>query len=94
MKEKFGIVPEKIIEDKRLNSYAVLLYAAFALYADDKGQCYPTTEQLMAKTRLCKNSFYKHKQLLIDCNYVVETKRRTEDGRFERNVYFLPLNKR
>jgi hypothetical protein len=81
----FAQVPVVILQDRRINASAKLVYAMMLYYAWNKNHCFPGQERLakdIGKTRVSINTAIKN----LERNGILEIRRR---GQGKTNIYIL-----
>ena len=87
---KYVSVPHKIIEDERVGTYEIAVYAVLAKFADwNTGEAFPSVPKI---AELCGCGTTKVRQALRtlrDCGHIEIVMRTDKDGRQTSNVYKL-----
>lgn len=85
----YGLIPREIMRDKNISIQAKALYSYLASFAGNSGKAYPSVELMLSELGITRNTFYKYLKELKESNAVLVKKERTEQGTFERNIYYL-----
>lgn len=96
----YGIVPKKIMIDTRITGNAKLIYSFLCTFCGNGTTAYPSVEYQCKHLPMSKDTYYKHRQLLVDYGYLkIEQKREVleyEDGTtkeiYSNNVYTIVTN--
>ncbi len=84
----FGIIPKLVMQDDQLSLAAKAIYGYFCSYAGAGNQAFPRVTRIMKDLGLCKSSYYKHFNQLVEHGYV-KTQQTYKNGRLSHNIYTL-----
>lgn len=88
----YGIMPKIVMQDKRLTIESKAIYAYIVSYAGAGNSAFPSLRKILTDLQISENRFYKHRKLLIDCNYITVTAVRNEKKVIVKNIYKLIAN--
>jgi hypothetical protein len=88
----YGIMPKTVMQDSRLTIEAKAIYAYIVSYAGAGNSAFPSLRKILTDLQISENRFYKHRKLLIDCNYITVTAVRNEKKVIVKNIYKLIAN--
>lgn len=85
----YGLIPKSIMRNKGISIQAKAVYSYLAGFAGTTQRAFPSADLITAELNISRNTFYKYLKELREIGVVEVQKERTENGTFERNVYFL-----
>lgn len=88
----YGIMPKLVMQDNRLTIEAKAIYAYIVSFAGAGSTAFPSLKKILADLSISKNRFYKHRKLLIDCNYITVRAIKNEKNEIVKNLYTLIAN--
>ena len=89
MSQGFGLSPKIVMRDKRLTVEAKAIYSYIASFAGAGSQAFPGRDLMLEKLDISPKRYYKHLQLLIECDYLRIDREVDEHGWKGRNIYTL-----
>lgn len=57
---KYSFVSNKVIRNGTLTPESRILYAILATYSTQDRKCYPTIDELVKASGMCRTTFYRH----------------------------------
>lgn len=88
----YGIMPKIVMQDNRLTIEAKAIYAYIVSYAGAGNTAFPSLKKILSDLGISKTRFYKHRLLLIDCNYITVKAIKNEKNEIIKNLYTLIAN--
>lgn len=88
MSQGFGVIPKKVMRDKRLKPEAKAIYAYLCSFAGNESVAYPSVSLMCEELGMGIERFYKHRNQLEELGYI-KVHRMKEGNRFAKNVYIL-----
>ncbi|WP_142667132.1 helix-turn-helix domain-containing protein [Enterococcus faecalis] len=88
----YGVMPKLVMQDKRLTIEAKSIYAYIVSFAGAGSTAFPSLRKILEDLQISEKRFYKHRKLLIDCNYISVTQIRNEKKEIIKNLYTLISN--
>lgn len=88
----YGLMPKLVMQDKRLTIEAKAIYAYIVSFAGAGSTAFPSLRKILEDLQISEKRFYKHRKLLIDCNYISVTQIRNEKKEIIKNLYTLISN--
>lgn len=85
----FGIIPRAIFFDARLDAKAKGIYAYFCSLAGNGTTAFPERDLILHHLNIAPNTYYKYFDQLIQYNYISVVQRKSENGRFYINDYYI-----
>lgn len=92
MSQGFGISPKIVMRDQRLTVEAKAIYCYIAAFAGGGTRSFPGRDMMIEELGMSLKRYYKHMQLLIDCDYLRIEQEKSENGLFGRNIYTIVAN--
>lgn len=92
MSQGFGLSPKIVMRDQRLTIEAKAIYSYIVSFAGGGNQSFPGRDLMVAELGISVKRYYKHLQLLIDCDYLRIEREKGENGMFGRNIYTIVAN--
>ena len=87
----FGFIPKAVMLDSRLSLKAKAIYAYFCSFAGSGNSAFPKHNTILYHLGITPPAYYKHFNLLIECNYITTVQRHI-NGRLSINDYYLNEN--
>lgn len=84
----FGIIPKRVMTDKRLSLKARGIYAYFCSFLGAGNCAFPPRDMILSDLQISEKTYQKHFRKLTALGYIV-VKNRSVDGRFTYPDYFL-----
>jgi hypothetical protein len=89
--EGYGLLARKVMRDPTLKHQSKSIYAYICSFASSKNSAersaFPKVSLQVAELGMSEETYYKYRKPLVDKGYLKIEKFRTEDGKFERNLY-------
>ena len=92
MSQGFGLSPKIVMRDQRLTIEAKAIYSYIVSFAGGGNQSFPGRDMMVEELGISVKRYYKHLQLLIDCDYLRIEREKGENGMFGRNIYTIVAN--
>ena len=92
MSQGFGLSPKIVMRDQRLTIEAKAIYSYIVSFAGGGNQSFPGRDMMVEELGISVKRYYKHLQLLIDCDYLHIEREKGENGMFGRNIYTIVAN--
>lgn len=92
MSQGFGLSPKIVMRDQRLSIEAKAIYSYIVSFAGGGNQSFPGRDMMVEELGISVKRYYKHLQLLIDCDYLRIEREKGENGMFGRNIYTIVAN--
>lgn len=92
MSNGFGLAPRIVMRDKRLTVEAKAIYCYFQSFAGNSDQAFPKRQTILEDLGMSKDRYYRHLQLLIDCDYIRVERQKDENNWKGRNIYTVVAN--
>lgn len=89
MEMGYGIIPKKVMRDKRLTVEAKAIYAYLASFAGAGNTAFPSVELICAEIGVSNDRFYRHRKQLIALGYLSVEQIRGGRGKTGHNIYTL-----
>ena len=89
MSQGFGLSPKIVMRDKRLTVEAKAIYSYIASFAGAGSQCFPGRDLMLEELDISPKRYYKHLQLLVECDYLRIEREIDDNGWKGRNIYTL-----
>lgn len=70
MSQGFGLSPKIVMRDQRLTIEAKAIYSYIVSFAGGGNQSFPGRDMMVEELGISVKRYYKHLQLLIDCDYL------------------------
>ncbi|MGE7191746.1 helix-turn-helix domain-containing protein [Lysinibacillus fusiformis] len=92
--EGYGLIAKKVMRDKDLSPVAKSIYAYLCSFAgsDKNGErsAFPGVKLMMAELGIkSDDTYYKHREILIEKGYISIEKDNRNNGRFKNNIYYI-----
>lgn len=90
-KERYGYIMAFVLEKEELSTQSKILYCALCTFADKKGKCYPTREQLMRYTSIGNTRTFASavKELVENGIIEIEDRRKERASSFGGRIYHI-----
>ncbi len=88
-KNGYGYVAKSIMKNRNISIKAKAVYAYLASYAGKKSTAYPPIKLMCQDLRVTPSSLNKYINELVNCGLISKTKNRSDDMRFENNLYTI-----
>lgn len=88
----YGIMPKIVMQDNRLTIESKAIYAYIVSYAGAGSSAFPSVRKILSDLQISEKRFYKHRKLLIECNYITVRAIRNEKNEIVKNLYTLISN--
>lgn len=90
----YGLIAQKVMRDKALPKQSKLIYAymcSFASINTENGErtAFPSISLQCSELGMGEDTYYKWRKPLVDNGYISIEKRKDEQGKFDRNVYYI-----
>lgn len=92
MSQGFGLSPKIVMRDQRLTIEAKAIYSYIVSFAGGGNQSFPGRDMMVEELGISVKRYYKHLQLLIECDYLRIEREKGENGMFGRNIYTIVAN--
>ena len=92
MSQGLGLSPKIVMRDQRLTIEAKAIYSYIVSFAGGGNQSFPGRDMMVEELGISVKRYYKHLQLLIDCDYLRIEREKGENGMFGRNIYTIVAN--
>lgn len=92
MSQGFGLSPKIVMRDQRLTIEAKAIYSYIVSFAGAGNQSFPGRDMMVEELGISIKRYYKHLQLLIECDYLRIEREKGENGMFGRNIYTIVAN--
>lgn len=89
MSQGFGLSPKIVMRDKRLTVEAKAIYSYIASFAGAGSQSFPGRDLMLEELDISPKRYYKHLQLLVECDYLRIEREIDDNGWKGRNIYTL-----
>ena len=89
MSQGYGIIPKKVMRDKRLKPEAKAIYAYLCSFAGNDNVAYPSVSLMCEELCMSIERFYKYRKQLEEFGYLEVSRLKGSEGKFEKNVYVL-----
>lgn len=95
----YGQVSQQVMRDKSIHAVAKAFYAYLCAYAGsnikDDREAFPSVKTIMEDLGIkSEDTFLKYRKQLIDAGYLDIEQQKSQDGKFNRNIYVIRLIKR
>jgi len=88
----YGVIPKYAMRDPDLSITAKGLYAYFCAMSGSGNSTFPSVETILAHLSFRNETYYSHRQLLIDQGYIQVVSGERKSGTFTNNVFLLMDN--
>jgi hypothetical protein len=89
----YGLLAQKVMRDKRLPKQSKLIYAYMCSFAgvDENGNrsAFPSVALQCDELGMNETTYYKWRKYLVELGYITIEKQKTNQGKFDRNLYFI-----
>lgn len=89
----YGFIARLVMRDPTLKHQSKSIYAYICSFASSKNSAersaFPKVSLQVAELGMSEETYYKYRKPLVDKGYLKIEKFRTEDGKFERNLYTI-----
>lgn len=89
MEMGYGIIPKKVMRDKRLTVEAKAIYAYIASFAGAGNTAFPSVSLICDEIGMSNDRFYRHRKQLIELGYISVEQIRGGQGKTGHNIYTL-----
>lgn len=89
MEMGYGIIPKKVMRDKRLTVEAKAIYAYIASFAGSGNTAFPSVSLICDEIGMSNDRFYRHRKQLIELGYISVEQIRGGQGKTGHNIYTL-----
>lgn len=89
MEMGYGIIPKKVMRDKRLTVEAKAIYAYIASFAGSGNTSFPSVSLICDEIGMSNDRFYRHRKQLIELGYISVEQIRGGQGKTGHNIYTL-----
>lgn len=88
----------QIIQNMNLGPITKVIFESLISFANKKGYCYPSQDQLASKVNLCRQTIAKHLKIISnitinDLPVLKIVKSKYKDAKYSNNRYFVPFIK-
>lgn len=88
----YGVVPKYAMRDPDLSITAKGIYAYFCAMSGSGNSTFPSVETILAHLAFRSETYYTHRQQLVDQGYILITSQKRKGGEFANNVFTLVDN--